>query len=79
VPPTATNTPATNPTATPTGVSTIAGEKTPGPGGPTPIAPSTGEGVFGGAVGGSNMLLILIGLAAIASGLFVIGGARRRQ
>jgi uncharacterized repeat protein (TIGR01451 family) len=76
--PTRTNTPAnTPPTITPTPVSTRAGERTPGPGSPTPVAPNTGEGWMGGAVGGANTLLVLLGLAAVATGLGVIGASRR--
>ena len=65
------------PTTTPSPVSTTAGERTPGPAQPTPIAPSTGEGIFGGAVGGTNLLLVLAGLAALAGGLAVVALGRR--
>jgi fimbrial isopeptide formation D2 family protein len=73
--PAATNTP----TNTPTPVSTQLGEKTPGPG-QTPIAPSTGTGLFGGTTGGFNILLILGGLLALTSGLsFVALGRKSRR
>lgn len=73
-----TNTPAFTPaTSTPSPVSHQAGERTPGPGSPTPVAPNTGEGWMGGAVGGANFLLLLLGLAAAASGLAGIGASRR--
>jgi hypothetical protein len=88
-PPTATPTTPGQPTATPTTkptekptepVSTVSGEKTPGPGQPTPIAPSTGGGVMGGTAGGFNILLILAGLLALTSGLsFVALGRKHRR
>jgi hypothetical protein len=77
--PAPTETPPAPATNTPTAVSTTAGERTPGPGSPTPIAPSTGEGLFGGAVGGSNLMLIVAGLAAVAAGMFVLGAGRRSR
>jgi|GEM_PF-2152523 len=77
--PTPTSTPGTPPTNTPTPVSTTAGERTPGPGAPTPIAPSTGEGLFGGSVGGTNLLLVVFGLAAVAGGMAVIAAGRRTR
>ena len=79
VPPTNTPVPPTSTPASPTPVSTVQGEKTPGPTGPTPIAPSTGDGVLDGVVGGTNLLLILAGLAAIAGGLFTVGAGRRSR
>ncbi|MGE0601783.1 MAG: hypothetical protein AB7J35_19820 [Dehalococcoidia bacterium] len=58
----------------------IAGEKTPGPGSPTPIAPSTGSGLMGGTAAGMNLLLLLGGILALASGLsFVALGRKSRS
>ncbi|MBK6560696.1 choice-of-anchor K domain-containing protein [Candidatus Amarobacter glycogenicus] len=79
VPPTSTPVPPTSTAvpSTPTPKATTAGERTPGPGSPTPLAPSTGQGFFGGPVGRSNLLLVLLGLAAIAGGLLFVGAGRR--
>ncbi|WP_343395287.1 hypothetical protein [Candidatus Amarobacter glycogenicus] len=79
VPPTSTPVPPTSTAvpSTPTPKATTAGERTPGPGSPTPLAPSTGQGFFGGPVGGANLLLVLLGLAAIAGGLLFVGAGRR--
>jgi hypothetical protein len=79
---TPTNTPVA-PTGTPTLTPTagIAGERTPGPGAPgqTPIAPSTGDGLMGGASGGMNLLLIIGGLLALTSGLSFVALGRKRS
>jgi hypothetical protein len=45
---------------------------------PTPIAPRTGAGFGAGPVSGTNLLLVLIGLATIAGGLFFVGASRRK-
>ena len=81
VTPTATpTTPATTaPTNTPTPVSTQLGEKTPGPGQPTPIAPSTGGGMLGGTAGGFNLLLVLAGLLAVTSGVSFLALGRKSR
>ena len=85
VPPTATPTTPANPTATPvppTATPTIVditrGEKTPGPG-ITPIAPNTGNGLFGTSTGSTNMLLALIGAITLGGGLLVLAASRRRR
>ncbi|MGE3074671.1 MAG: vWA domain-containing protein [Dehalococcoidia bacterium] len=81
-PPTTTVTPPTNTPTTPASPSetAIAGEKTPGPGNPTPIAPSTGSGLMGGTAAGMNLLLLLGGILALASGLsFVALGRKSRS
>jgi hypothetical protein len=71
-------TPTTGGGTNPTAVSTVAGDRTPGPG-QTPIAPSTGEGGFGGGAGG-NLLLILVGLGALAVGsAFMAVGRKGRS
>ncbi len=58
----------------------VAGEKTPGPGNPTPVAPSTGNGLMGGTAAGMNLLLLLGGMLALASGLsFVAMGRKSRS
>ena len=72
------------PTATPTEpspVSTVVGERTPGPAASaTPIAPSTGGGLMGGTSGGMNLVLIIAGLLALTSGLsFVALGRKHRS
>lgn len=78
-PPTNTPVPPTNTPATPP-VTAIGGEKTPGPGQPTPIAPSTGGGVLGGTAGGFNLLLIVAGLLALSGGVsFVALGRKHRR
>lgn len=79
---TVTNTPVpptSTPTSSPTPVSTQAGEKTPGPGQPTPIAPSTGGGVLGGTAGGFNLLLIVAGLLALTSGVSFLALGRKSR
>lgn len=79
---TVTNTPVpptSTPTSSPTPVSTQAGEKTPGPGQPTPIAPSTGGGVLGGTAGGFNLLLIVAGLLALTSGVSFLALGRKTR
>lgn len=82
-PPTTTPVPPTNtpvpPTSTPTSVSTVGGERTPGPGQPTPIAPSTGGGVLGGTAGGFNLLLIVAGLLALTSGVSFLALGRKNR
>ncbi len=84
VPPTVTPVPPTvtpvAPTSTPTTPATaIAGEKTPGPGQPTPIVPSTGNG---GNDGGDGLNLVFLAGAMIAMaavlGLTAAGQRRRR-
>jgi len=82
VTPTATpTTPAVStPTATPTTpTSDVRGEKTPGPGQPTPIAPSTGGGMLGGTAGGFNLLLVLAGLLAVTSGVSFLALGRKSR
>ena len=56
---------------------TVAGERTPGPGQPTPIAPSTGAGFGGSMTAGFNLLLVLAGLIAISGGFSFIALGRR--
>jgi hypothetical protein len=79
---TPTNTPATpeaTATDTPTPVSTVSGEITPGPGNQaTPIPPDTGTG-FGAGDAGSNMLLLIFGMAALTAGACFISLARKRS
>lgn len=69
-------TPTTEPTATNTPDEDIAGERTPGPGDPTPQAPDTGAGL-GSTAAGWNILLIIAGLIAISGGLSMIAIGRR--
>ncbi|HEY6508150.1 MAG TPA: hypothetical protein VIY56_09045, partial [Vicinamibacterales bacterium] len=69
--------PTTGGTNTPTPVSTAAGERTPGPG-QTPVPPSTGDGGSAGAPGG-NVLLILVGLGALASGIAFMAMGRKHR
>src|SRR5690606_9823972 len=69
-------TPTTEPTATSTPEEAIEGEKTPGPGDPTPQAPDTGAGL-GSTGAGWNILLIIAGLIAISGGLSMIALGRR--
>ncbi|MFN8618537.1 MAG: CARDB domain-containing protein [Dehalococcoidia bacterium] len=79
--PAATNTPqptVPQPTVTPSPVSTTAGERTPGAATPTPIAPSTGAGWTAGAVNGTNMLLVIVGLFAVTGGLVFLSLGRKR-
>ncbi len=79
--PTATSTPSPTlppPTVTPSPVSTTAGERTPGTT-PTPIAPSTGAGWTSGAVGGTNLLLVIAGLFAVTGGLIFLSLGRKRS
>jgi hypothetical protein len=45
---------------------------------PTPIAPRTGAGFGAGPVSGTNFLLVLVGLVAIAGGFFFVGVGRRK-
>jgi hypothetical protein len=52
-----------------------AGERTPGP---TPIAPSTGDGTLG-ASGGLNILLILSGMAALTGGTTLVALGRKTR
>jgi hypothetical protein len=74
---TPTNTPTPTPTNTP--VTTIAGERTPGPGqSPTPLAPATGYG-FGASQGGMNLLLVVAGLISLSLGLGFLALGRRRN
>jgi cell division septation protein DedD len=74
---TPTNTPTPTPTNTP--VTTIAGERTPGPGqSPTPLAPATGYG-FGPSQGGMNLLLVVAGLISLSLGLGFLALGRRRN
>ena len=62
-PPTATPT-SVPPTNTPTPLESTLGEKTPGPGASaTPLAPSTGSGLFGTSRSSTNMLLVLFGFS----------------
>jgi len=72
-----TNPPASPSTTAPTLTSTVSGERTPGPGSPTPVAPSTGNGAV---LGGSSAtgLLAALGLVVLSSGLAVIAMGRRR-
>ncbi|MEZ4494546.1 MAG: hypothetical protein R3C29_14695 [Dehalococcoidia bacterium] len=68
-----------DPTDTPTPESTVAGEKTPGPGNlATPIAPDSGSGLAGSSTGASIMLL-LMGLAAITIGSGFLALGRKRS
>ncbi|MBK9612503.1 hypothetical protein [Candidatus Amarobacter glycogenicus] len=77
-PPTTVVPPTTTPVP-PTPVSTVQGERTPGASA-TPIAPSTGGGIIGGATGGTNLVLIIAGLLALTSGLsFVALGRKSRR
>ena len=85
-PPAATATPTSTPTSSPptptitlTPVSTQAGERTPGPGSPTPIAPSTGGGWTSGPVTGGNLVLVIAGVFAVAGGLVFLGLGRKRR
>ena len=88
VTPTPTNTPTATPTARPTNTPTatptntpinnVEGAKTPGPG-TTPIAPSTGTGIFGSTSSSINVLLALCGLFALSGGLATMAFARRRH
>ncbi|MBK6562896.1 hypothetical protein [Candidatus Amarobacter glycogenicus] len=74
VPPTTTPIPPVIPPVT-----QVAGEKTPGASA-TPIAPSTGGGIIGGATGGTNLVLIIAGILALTSGLsFVALGRKSRR
>jgi len=84
VTPTATpTTPAASPTTPTSGgsptITVIAGEKTPGPGQPTPIAPSTGGGLMGGTASGLNIILVLAGLLAVTGGLGFLALGRKRR
>ncbi len=91
---TPTNTPTSTPTATPTkGQSTdpgtkatptpvdaVLGEKTPGPGAQsTPLAPSTGSGMFGGNGGSANIAFALMGLIALGGGLTIMAFGKRKR
>jgi hypothetical protein len=76
---TPTNTPENTATVTPTPEETVEGERTPGPGSPTPQAPDTGAGLLGTPVGGINMLLVVAGLAALAIGMAFMGLGRRNR
>ncbi|MBK6318718.1 MAG: hypothetical protein IPF51_08055, partial [Dehalococcoidia bacterium] len=74
VPPTTTPVPPVIPPVT-----QVAGERTPGASA-TPIAPSTGGGIIGGATGGTNLVLIIAGILALTSGLsFVALGRKSRR
>jgi hypothetical protein len=77
IPPTATPTRpvVVPPTSTPTTTDVVLGAKTPGP---TPIAPSTGSGLFGTSSGSTNVLLALFGLFALSSGLATLAFGRRK-
>ncbi|MCA9825086.1 MAG: VWA domain-containing protein, partial [Dehalococcoidia bacterium] len=67
-----------DPTDTPTPESTVAGEKTPGPGNlATPIAPDSGTGIAAGA-GGASVLLALLGLAVLTAGAGLMALGRKR-
>ncbi len=67
------------PTDTPTPVETAAGEKTPGPGNQaTPIPPDTGSG-YGPGEASSNLLLVLLGIAAVTAGAGFISLGRKRR
>ena len=84
-PPTSTTVPVTvttRPTETPTKKPTqpidkVLGEKTPGASAVTPIAPSTGSGLFGNNGGNSNFLLAILGIFALSGGLALITFGRR--
>ncbi|MBE0609807.1 MAG: hypothetical protein IH609_10530 [Dehalococcoidia bacterium] len=78
VPPTETPVPPTvvPPTAIPTVVEDVAGEKTPGP---TPLAPVTGTGTGGGGTASMNLLLVVAGLAVLSGGLTMAAVGRRRR
>ncbi len=78
---TATDTPPADATDTPTPTETseTAGEKTPGAGNEaTPIAPDSGSGLAGGT-SGTNMLFVLLGLAAITMGSGFLAIGRKRS
>ncbi len=76
--PTNTPVPPTN-TVEPTKTAVVGGEKTPGPGQPTPIAPSTGGGMLGGTAGGFNLLLVIAGLLALTSGVSFLALGRKNR
>ena len=76
---TPTDTPPADATDTPTPVETVAGAETPGPGNQaTPIAPDSGSGLAG-TTSGTNILMILLGLAAITMGSGFLAIGRKRS
>ncbi len=65
-------------TPTPTQVDKVHGEKTPGANA-TPLAPSTGSGLFGSGKSGSNLLLAVLGIFSLSAGFAVIAVANKNK